>query len=792
MGLKKAVVEELQRGQVGATQERHTFATERNPANVIEIDDLQFHVGSSIVMPAPIATAPKPENATITGLSAIAQLFEQHESRPLWVAGHADDTKVALLNQELAKKRAENALAIVKGDADAFAASCTQLDCKPLQTLLAWASRVHAHDCDPGPIDGDNNTATRAALDRFRAHHAERFDVTFNPLPEPTPDDWKAFFTLYDLTLAELLELEPDALAGKRSALVFHDPSVLGAGDRFALPSGPRALELRSASKRRVDLVLFDPAVTIPKIDDTGAAVYADELRVLLSYLPPERPPGVTCVRLLGMFFDTNKNFLLPIALRGLRRVVEIYEETPEAEVLIVGHTDTSGDAAFNDKLSLERAESMLAYLKDDVDTWLKRYDKSVPEKKRWGAVEDELMLEAMPDIDTKPADEDLVKWFQRTRELAKVDGICGKDTRTKLIGEYMAFDGTTLPASAAATVHGCGENFPTGATADGQRVQQDRRVELFFFEDGIDPPPPGDNSGPDGAEYPRWRARTTRTTDISERGNLAFDFAFERDAEAGVIKLQFSVPGQVQGPLFVRIAEMDNAVPVFEREAAIRAAGEAAAAGPGLLKSGCYHEVLDGEALPGIAVRYGHQDANVVLEHFANFELREERPGGGGIQTGDFIYIPQHIGDRALVIGPRLPTEDLERAEGGSRRLEAKWPIAATRYDLLDPAQWRSETHLGAAPLHNRDLEIEEPTVSVCAPQIVVLDEKNLSIGVSPTPFELVRTVEYTSPTHTEKLLVFLEGGLFREVPAQDGSHDFRRAERPTALFGALPGAKA
>ena len=66
------------------------------------------------------------------------------------------------------------------------------------------------------------------------------------------------------------------------------------------------------------------------------------------------------------------------------------------------------------------------------------------------------------------------------------------------------------------------------------------------------------------------------------------------------------------------------------------------------------------------------------------------------------------------------------------------------------------------------------------------MLDENNLSIGVSPTPFELVRTVEYQALKETDRMVVLLEGGIFRELPAEDGSAEFRRAERPSSLFGA------
>ena len=86
----------------------------------------------------------------------------------------------------------------------------------------------------------------------------------------------------------------------------------------------------------------------------------------------------------------------------------------------------------------LERADNTAAYLRDDVDTWLAMFDSSVPQKRRWGDAEDDAMLFSMPDFETKPPEEDPLRWFQRTRGL-KIDGIAGPETRRQLITEYMA-----------------------------------------------------------------------------------------------------------------------------------------------------------------------------------------------------------------------------------------------------------------------------------------------------------------------------------------------------------------
>lgn len=229
----------------------------------------------------------------------------------------------------------------------------------------------------------------------------------------------------------------------------------------------------------------------------------------------------------LHLFFNTNKTFLLPTAFPSLQKLRDLYADNAPCELLVVGHADTRGTSAYNDKLSLERAKSTIAFLKDDVDSWLAFYGSDVERQKRWGKVEDRLMITAMPDFISKGKNEDAVHWYQRTRGLT-VDGSAGTETRTALITEYMSLDGASLSdtlGEVVATAHGAGENFPLddsgeeldAAPADEKRDPGDRRVELFFFdaEFGITPPPPGENSGPGSTEYPTWRKRVAEVVEL-------------------------------------------------------------------------------------------------------------------------------------------------------------------------------------------------------------------------------------------------------------------------------------
>ena len=234
---------------------------------------------------------------------------------------------------------------------------------------------------------------------------------------------------------------------------------------------------------------------------------------------------SVERVRLVGMFFDLNKCFLLPSAMHGIRELKNQYDKHPDNNILVVGHTDTSGRDAYNLALSLERARAMAAYLTDDVAAWEVFFGTDQPQEKRWGHLEVQQMLTALPQgespfLDTTPNGVDdvrshaAVKKFQQVHSLTD-DGIAGPITRRALIAAYMGLDGTTLPPSATLTTHGCGENFPVDETGDDARSSENRRVEVFFFEGPIHPPPSGPTSGRGSTDYPRWLKQVDQTIDV-------------------------------------------------------------------------------------------------------------------------------------------------------------------------------------------------------------------------------------------------------------------------------------
>jgi hypothetical protein len=174
------------------------------------------------------------------------------------------------------------------------------------------------------------------------------------------------------------------------------------------------------------------------------------------------------------MLFELNKSFLLPAATEGTRLLEHMYRSMPDAQILAVGHTDRTGKKFRNDSLSLERAEAVVAYARDDVDRWLANYDSTMDASRRWGRGEDLLMLSCLPRGNTPyySAEHPEHSFEAATRRLQEahglvVDGDLGPVSRRALVGEYMALDGTSVPASAKFVAHGCGEHFPQIPTED-------------------------------------------------------------------------------------------------------------------------------------------------------------------------------------------------------------------------------------------------------------------------------------------------------------------------------------
>jgi hypothetical protein len=184
-------------------------------------------------------------------------------------------------------------------------------------------------------------------------------------------------------------------------------------------------------------------------------------------------------------------------------------EREPGHRLLLAGHTDTSGDDAFNFGLSEWRAEAVHALLTDGEERWV----EMVSQKHNVSDYQNLLSYFArqfgwpcdpgLVDDDHGGATTEAVKGFQREapalvgRELT-VDGKVGKKTWGALFRalrlDLAALLGTDLDGlaekkSALRWVDpghcwiGCGERLPIAdPERDGFRSEANRRVELLFF----------------------------------------------------------------------------------------------------------------------------------------------------------------------------------------------------------------------------------------------------------------------------------------------------------------------
>lgn len=112
-----------------------------------------------------------------------------------------------------------------------------------------------------------------------------------------------------------------------------------------------------------------DKVAAVPKIDVKATQAWLDSYEPRVrdaikdSKLELERREDVLVVTLpVDSGYNPDRPaMLLPISLGPITKVAKLIETDPKTAVLILGHADSSGAAAVNQKLSLERAASVSA-----------------------------------------------------------------------------------------------------------------------------------------------------------------------------------------------------------------------------------------------------------------------------------------------------------------------------------------------------------------------------------------------------------------------------------------------
>lgn len=64
-----------------------------------------------------------------------------------------------------------------------------------------------------------------------------------------------------------------------------------------------------------------------------------------------------------GVYFDTNKFDINAKSKENLNKLVKVFKDFPDTNIIVEGHTDSSGDEAYNLDLSRKRANSVTTFL---------------------------------------------------------------------------------------------------------------------------------------------------------------------------------------------------------------------------------------------------------------------------------------------------------------------------------------------------------------------------------------------------------------------------------------------
>ncbi|MBN1604652.1 MAG: OmpA family protein [Chitinispirillaceae bacterium] len=234
-----------------------------------------------------------------------------------------------------------------------------------------------------------------------------------------------------------------------------------------------------------------------------------------------------SAVFLPGAIDDDPQKGLSGIAV--LSSALKHAKKYPDDKLLIAGHTDTSGENAYNAELSMLRAESVLACLEGNKDNWIELCLKK-------SKVEDyQFILKwftTQIDWHCDPGKIDNIKGNKTTDALKSfqsqynslfnasitVDGVIGKQTWGAIFDIYTSELRKQLSVSeeqlaeyrslivfvdSSKKTAGCGESHPIEEKdKDNFRSNTNRRVELLFFNTGEEPSLSCNNNG--GCDNPQ------------------------------------------------------------------------------------------------------------------------------------------------------------------------------------------------------------------------------------------------------------------------------------------------
>ncbi|MCP3869538.1 MAG: hypothetical protein GY703_15860 [Gammaproteobacteria bacterium] len=272
---EKITLDDADKKRSRATGQRHVFQLEGYTVHWLEVEDVLFHHNSAVLLPEVESrlTSSIAKQRQLGGLSVLRACYlhaKHHDAQKLLIAGHTDTSGGKAYNLELSQLRAAGVEHLLLGERDPWVAVVNgKHKVEDYQHILTWVARWKKWGCDPQGIDDKNGPNTKAATKAFQQHFS---DADFG---EPIAVDgvvgkqtWGAFFKLYIVRLAGLLDTDDAGLAEYREALTWLDDSKrgVGCGEHFPIDA-PGRDHYRSQANRRLELMFFDPGEEPPKLN---------------------------------------------------------------------------------------------------------------------------------------------------------------------------------------------------------------------------------------------------------------------------------------------------------------------------------------------------------------------------------------------------------------------------------------------------------------------------------------------------------------------------------------------
>jgi hypothetical protein len=246
------------------TGQPHRVVVHRYKVAMVEVEDLHFHLDSAVMMPDrdPADAVDAKSGADLTALVILRACYlyaKEHPGKKVVCLGHTDRSGDDPYNLELSKQRAHNVWAVMMGKQDEWTKLCmAQHVVRDYQLILKWIANVrYWPDCDPGKVDGTHGSQTSNAIRAFKKRYNENYGGSLNKSGVVDQPTWDAFFKMYMVGLAGVMQVEENGLDPYRQALAWLDPAWDGCGECHPI-TADTAANYRSPVDRRVEVLFFE------------------------------------------------------------------------------------------------------------------------------------------------------------------------------------------------------------------------------------------------------------------------------------------------------------------------------------------------------------------------------------------------------------------------------------------------------------------------------------------------------------------------------------------------------